>query len=69
MPPTPETARQCKVRLKAALEQRLDAAAKQNKTSRNVEIVRRLELSFTRDPVIGLVADVKRLLALANEDA
>jgi hypothetical protein len=46
------------------LAQRVDAAAEQNRVSRNAEIITRLEESFRRDPIIGVAADVKRLVKL-----
>ena len=67
MPRTPwpsAEALQCKIRVKDDLQRRVDIAAKQNGVSRNMEIVARLERSFDRDPIIGLQADVKRLLKL-----
>jgi predicted transcriptional regulator len=64
MPKPSELALQWKIRLKDDLHQRLDAAAKQNSVSRNMEVVARLERSFDKDPVIGLAADMKRLLKM-----
>jgi hypothetical protein len=55
---------QWKLRLRDELHQKLDAAAKQNRVSRNEEAVSRLARSFDRDPVISIQADVKRLLKL-----
>lgn len=57
-----QTDRQCKIRLRDNLERRIDAAAKQNQLSRNMEIVARLERSFDRDPLPDLIAGVKKLI-------
>jgi HicB family len=67
--PRTESALQWKVRLHDELHRRIDIAAKKSGVSRNTEVVARLERSFDRDPIVGLAADVKRLLAMQSGKA
>jgi hypothetical protein len=66
-PPPSATALQCKIRLRDELHRRINAAAKQNRISKNEEVINRLERSFDRDPLTVLVADVKKLIALHDD--
>jgi hypothetical protein len=54
---------QCRLRLRQELRQRLDIAARKRGITKTQELIARLEKSFEPDPIIGLAADVKKLLA------
>ena len=63
-PPAPPNTAQYKIRFDNALREQVDIAAERNRTSRNQEIVSRLENSFRNDPLVRLTNEIKKLVRL-----
>jgi hypothetical protein len=60
---------QIRLRLRQELRRRLDIEAQKRGITKAQELIARLEKSFEPDPIVGLTADVKKLLAIHGEKA